>query len=236
MKKWLLLFILCISSNSFALTPLNSELGNKMLISSLENNYAHSFLSEVRYFTYQKNLTFCGVASAVIILNTLNITPPKDEAFGKYRLFTQDNLFSAEALKKSPIKKAEILKAGLTLSQETQLLNSFPDVKATMYSAKNLSVQQTKTILLKALKSNKQLVIVNILRSAMDEKGGGHFSPISAYDPKSDSVLFMDVSTYKYAPTWVPIKNLYNAMRTKDGNSYRGLVVITNQSLPVEIQ
>jgi hypothetical protein len=230
MKKWLFLLVVCISPNVFALTALNSSRGADMLASSLQAHYADSFLSEVRYFTSQQNTTFCGIASAIIILNTLNITPPKDEAFGEYRLFTQDNLFTTDGIKKSKIKKDAVLTEGLTLSQETQLLNSFPNVKATMYSSRKLSLEKTKAILLKVLKSNKQLILANILRSHMDEKGGGHFSPVVAYDPKSDSVLFMDVAVYKYGPTWVPIKTLYSGMYTKDGNSYRGFIVISNTS------
>ncbi len=227
--KWFVLFTFFICSNVFALTELNSRVGGEMLTFSLLHHYADPFLSEVRYFTNQENTSFCGIASAAIVLNTLQIKPPKDADFGDYQLFTQDNIFTADAVKKLNIKQSDVLAQGMTLEKETQLLNAFPSVKAHMYSTKNLSLAETKAILLKALKSNKQLVIVNIFRPEMEEMGGGHFSPLVAYDPKSDHVLFMDVASYKYGPTWVPIETLYQAMHTKDGDAYRGFIVVTHE-------
>jgi hypothetical protein len=40
-------------------------------------------------------------------------------------------------------------------------------------------------------------MLVNFYRKSLAEEGGGHFSPLAAYDPPSDQVLIMDVARYK---------------------------------------
>jgi hypothetical protein len=209
-----------------ALVPLNSEEGGKMLASSISQGYAKQFLSEVRYFTYQENVYFCNVATASIVLNTLQVMAPNDENFGDYKLFTQDNILTTSVAKKMGITRQYIFAKGLTLEEETRLLNAFPTVEAKAYSSRYITEAQAKTLIVNALKSDQQFVIVNILRSQMDQQGQGHFSLISAYDKSSDSVLFMDVASYKYGPTWIPLKTLYRAMATKDGDIYRGFILV----------
>ena len=46
-------------------------------------------------------------------------------------------------------------------------------------------------------------------------------SPIAGYDVISDRVLLADVSRYKFAPVWVTVQDLYNAMNTTDGSELR---------------
>ena len=232
-KSLLLSILLSIAASSFAAsnTPLNSKAGSKMLTSSLTNNYASQFLAETKYFTYQVNTSFCAIATSTIVLNTLNITPPDDKNFGKYKLFTQYNIFTPELTTKTGISESSILGEGLTLAQATQLLNSFNGVLTKMYSSESYDEAHSKKIIIEALKSDKQLVMANILRSDMQESGGGHFSPVVAYDPASDSFLFMDVASFKeYGPTWVPFHALYKGMHTKDGNTYRGFIIVTKSN------
>lgn len=230
LKGLFLAALVCVGANSYAsgVTLLNSKGGSKMLVSSLSSGYAQQFLDEVKYFTYQENTSYCAVATSVIILNTLGITPPEDKNFGKYKLFTQNNIFTPDVVSKSGISESTIIGHGLSLSQETQLLNSIDGVSATMYSTESLSADKVKKIIVTALKTDNQLVIANILRSNMQESGGGHFSPLVAYDPKSSNVLFMDVASFKqYGPTWVPFNALYEGMHTKDGDSYRGFIIVS---------
>lgn len=227
------ILIFCFFTNTFAqnIVALNSDSGAKMLSSSLIGGNARQFLAEVKYFTYQENLSFCGPTTAVIILNTLGIMPPEDKNFGKYKLFTQDNIFTAQTVNKTGITESAIIGRGLTLDQEAQLLNSYPGVIATAYSTESLTYAQAKKIILKALKSNKQLVVANILRSSMRESGGGHFSPVAAYDAKTNNVLFMDVAAFKeYGPSWIAFQDLYNGMHTKDGDRYRGFILVSKSS------
>ena len=56
-----------------------------------------------------------------------------------------------------------------------------------------------------ALGARDRFVLINFSRETMsdDGQGGGHFSPLAAYDEETDSFLVMDVARYKYPPFWV---------------------------------
>lgn len=228
MKKTIFSILFCFYINVLAAgaIPLNSIEGGKMLASSISAGYAKQFLSEVRYFTYQENIYFCGVASTTILLNTLHIKPPKDLNFDDYGLFTQQNIFTPEITKKTGISYKSIWGQGLTLQQVTLLLNAFPRIQAKTYYANSLTQAQARKVILHALKSDKQFIMVNLLRTALNQIGNGHFSLIAAYDEKSDSVLFMDVAAYKYGPTWISINDLYRAMHTQFKGAYRGFIIV----------
>jgi len=68
-------------------------------------------------------------------------------------------------------------------------------------------------------------ILINYLRSALGEKGGGHISPIGAYDPQSDSFLIVDVSPVKNW-VWVKTIDLVAAMATFDTIENRGYLII----------
>lgn len=74
-------------------------------------------------------------------------------------------------------------------------------------------------------------VIVNFDRATMGQKGGGHISPLGAYDEASDSFLIVDVNPGLAAWVWVKSDALIKAMRTKDittdGATYRGFLLIS---------
>lgn len=57
-------------------------------------------------------------------------------------------------------------------------------------------------------------MLVNYRRSALNQPGGGHISPIAAYHQKSDRFLILDVAAYKYPPTWVSTKELWNGINS----------------------
>lgn len=59
------------------------------------------------------------------------------------------------------------------------------------------------------------------IKLALAQTGGGHFSPIAAYDAESDSVLVLDVARFKYPPFWVTIEKLCQAMKTVEPVSGR---------------
>ncbi|KAL3796488.1 hypothetical protein ACHAWO_011360 [Cyclotella atomus] len=59
-------------------------------------------------------------------------------------------------------------------------------------------------------------LVTSFSRSSLKQTGDGHFSPIAAYDPETDSCLVLDVARFKYAPYWVAVEDLYNAMLPHD--------------------
>jgi hypothetical protein len=53
------------------------------------------------------------------------------------------------------------------------------------------------------------------------QTGDGHFSPVGAYDPVSDSVLILDTARFKYGPHWVKLPLLWEAMQPVDPSTGR---------------
>jgi hypothetical protein len=75
-------------------------------------------------------------------------------------------------------------------------------------------------------------VIVNYSRALLAQPGGGHVSPVAAYDKKSDSFLAMDVNLNRAPWVWVPGKALIAAMRAHDTVENRGYLLVKERSSP----
>jgi len=82
------------------------------------------------------------------------------------------------------------------------------------------------------LSSPGAFLVVNYQRQEVGQDAQGHFSPVAAYDARTDRFLILDVSRYAYPPVWVPASRLWNAMKTVDSDSgmSRGFVVIRSPS------
>jgi hypothetical protein len=79
-----------------------------------------------------------------------------------------------------------------------------------------LRLQQMKSIMIEALRKSNSRLIINYHRLWLGQVGGGHFSPIGAYNDAIDSFLILDVSKYKYPPVWASFAQIYQAMSTID--------------------
>jgi hypothetical protein len=69
-------------------------------------------------------------------------------------------------------------------------------------------------------------VIINYRREAVGQRGGGHISPLGAYDAESDSFLVLDVNPVVAGWVWMPTRLLVNGMRTFDTVENRGYIVV----------
>jgi hypothetical protein len=207
---------------------LSSLEGSERLQHSLETQMANPFLNEVQYYTYQHNLFNCGPTSIALALNSLHVPAPKAESLGNYTMFTYKNIFTESTVTKTGISEETVFKQpGLLLQQLGKILNSFSGVTAKVYYANKYSESEMNTLVINAIKSPNTVVLANIYRPAWGQPGGGHISPVSAYDEQTKSVLFMDVASFKTSGiVWVSLHELYQAMNTKDGDKYRGLVIV----------
>lgn len=70
------------------------------------------------------------------------------------------------------------------------------------------------------------VVIVNYQRTAVGQAGGGHISPLGAYDAVTDLVLVLDVNPSHYPWVWMPIPTLVQGMRTRDVVENRGYILV----------
>lgn len=188
-----------------------------------------SFLPLSAYFETQKNQAFCAVASSVMILNALNIQRPKNRFYPDFPYFNQEEFFNSIDPKLA--NPETVSKEGMTFEQLAAVLQQFP-VSVTAYRGDTLSVEQFRETIRGTLSSKDQFALLNFYRPSIGEIGGGHWSPLAAFDVKSDSVLILDVARYKYPPLWVPVTRLYEAAQKVDNTSgvARGLLVIQKQA------
>lgn len=179
-----------------------------------------------RYFVSEKIDTFCGVASTVMVLNALEVPSPISPFIYPYKKFDQDNVFNPAIL---DIKAADRIGAnGLTLEQLSAILKTF-GLQVETYHADAVSAEQFRDIARRTLQSKDSYLIVNFLRTGLEQVGGGHISPLAAYNEQSDRFLMLDVARYKYPPAWVKAADLWQAMNTEDSDAQakRGFVVVS---------
>jgi len=177
-------------------------------------------------FSVQQTQSYCSVASAITVLNALPIKKPVDPTYAPYAYFTQRNFFTPEV---SQIIGADtVLAIGMTREEMVQVLKRH-GVKATTFAGDTLDNEGLRNQLQKALLDDGQFVLVNYLRSKLDQIGGGHWSVLAAYDAQADHVLILDVAKYKYTPAWISIDTLRQAIDTLDttSNMKRGLVLVS---------
>lgn len=100
--------------------------------------------------------------------------------------------------------------------------------RATVHHAGDHDVETFRAEVARNLDTSGDWLIVNYDRRAVGESGGGHISPLTAYDADRDLVLLLDTAAYKYPPHWVPVADLFTAMATVDSESERtrGWVVV----------
>ena len=210
-----------------SLTALNSTTGQHTLIDS---HYKRDYWPLSQYFVTEHGLTYCAPASIAMVLNSMNIEPPLTPEHAPYAMFTQNNLFNSHAIV-DIITPTKIKHQGLTLDQAATILKAF-NLKVTTVHADEANIKNFTDELKTALKKKHSFVIVNFSRKGIKQKGGGHFSPIAAYNDTTQQALILDVARYKYPPAWVDTETLLGAMQTTDSTSElsRGYLIITKKN------
>lgn len=178
-------------------------------------------------FLTQKTQAYCGVASIVMVLNSLGVPAPTTPEYEPYHTFTQDNIFTAAT--EAVLPRETIAHQGMTLDQIGGILATVP-VKAEVHHAADSSADEFRKLASAALGQPGHFVIINYLRKAIGQERGGHISPLAAFDAKADRFLILDVARYKYPPVWVKTAEIFDAMNTQDSdndNKTRGYVLVT---------
>lgn len=228
-KKILLVILLLIQTQiSYGVEPLPKNLiglTSKAGYALIKHRLTLPTLQLLEHFTTQKTTTYCGIASAVTILNASNIAKPVDQEHLPYHYFTQDNFFNENV--KKIIGPEQVSKNGITLTQLNSALQTYGLKTEVIFANELENVEGFRKKLRQSLAANK-FGIVNFLRSNLQQVGGGHHSLLSDYDSQSDRFLILDVARYKYPAFWVTAADLWQGINTidKDANSYRGLILI----------
>lgn len=204
---------------------LNTEQGRAWFADSHENA---SYFKLSRYFAPQKNLAYCGVASSVMVLNALPVPRPTTAPHAPYSFFTQENFFTPAV---SAVRSAEkVASAGMSLTELGAVLSAHEGVKTEVIFADRYTVEAFRDRAREQLKTADSFVLINYLRTVLGQEGGGHISPLAAYQEEKDRFLILDVSPYKYPPVWVPTLLLWSSMQAPtvgDKERSRGFVIVS---------
>ncbi len=237
-----------VSETPAALLPFASEEGLSRLARAGAKG---SFPLLANQFEAQSNAAFCGPTTATIVLNAIQArssTLPRDAG----RLSTQDlryvsgsaDLTVARHTQDSVIAKgaktrAQVLGEPVTVSGKTvqdfgYQLREFDDMlRAHGVATRMVIVDAARGLadirndLVGALSEPGRYAIVNYQRRAVGQRGGGHISPLGAYDAASDSFLVMDVNPGSAGWVWMDLSTLVGGMRTFDTVENRGYIVVT---------
>jgi hypothetical protein len=254
---FLLFFSLFFSFSAFAAQQnltikWNSPQGIKILQNSQHKN---DFYQLADHFQPQINPLYCGIATSVIILNSINenhlpnqktLQVQKPAVFGSgfvpFQSYSQltflndktDKIKDRKIIKLKNITKdnendAKNFDPGLKLAEFKDILSKAYGLKAKFHYADKLnekSIDKFRQIAKKTTAEDKKYLAVNFKGKLLGLKTNGHISPVAAFDEASDSVLILDVAGHKNGWFWVKIPDLFKAMHSKDGDDYRGYLII----------
>lgn len=237
-----------VTANAFsALVPFATDEGMARLGRS---DAKVDFAALANQFEAQYNGAFCGPTSAAIVLNTLHSHSaelPRDHT----RLrkddvqfmpagvdpivprFTQDSVIDRGPKTRAQVLGEPITQGGMQIRDFGYQLRQFDAMLRA--NALNTTVvvvddarseQSIRADLAGNLARGGDYVIVNYRREAVGQKGGGHISPLGAYDAASDSFLVLDVNPAAAGWVWMPAATLVQGMRTFDTLENRGYVLV----------
>ena len=210
------------------------------------------FFPLTNHFTSQDNSIFCGPVSSAIVLNALRLGKkgglPSDRSsiaedemawlwqdadpfYGKY---TPNNVLNERTKSRLEVLGKLILiegdpkrDYGLQLRQLAQVLRSHGLEVVTRVVHDGADSAAIRREIAANLAAGDDYVLVNYARRSLGQPGGGHISPLGAYDEHSDSFLILDVNPNRAPWVWVDADDLIAAMRTFDTVENRGYVLIS---------
>ncbi|MBC7484435.1 MAG: phytochelatin synthase family protein [Rhizobacter sp.] len=201
-------------------------------------------------FEAQSNGAFCGPTSAAIVLNTvrngaadlprdrsrlraddLKFMPPGADP--SVPRFTQDNVMDKGSKTRAQVLGEPVSRDGKPLRDFGYQLRQFDEmlranglVTRAVVVDDNMPEADIRNELVANLRRAGDYVIVNYRRELVGQRGGGHISPLGAYDAQSDSFLVLDVNPAAAGWVWMPTATLVKGMRTFDTVENRGYVLV----------
>jgi hypothetical protein len=201
-------------------------------------------------FEAQYNAAFCGPATAAIVLNALagrsdetprdalrfrpddfaNVRAPSDLILPRY---TQDNVIDQGPKKRSQVLGEPVLvndkqvrDFGFQLRQLDALFKAGGIPTRLVIVDDAVTDERIRADMVRNLKGAGDYVVVNYRRGDVGQQGGGHISPVGAYDSESDSFLVLDVNPAAAGWVWMPTAILAKGMRTFDTTENRGYILV----------
>lgn len=202
-------------------------------------------------FEAQSNIAFCGPTTAAIVLNAMR-WPGSGMPRDRSRLHPEDSrsvsagvdLSVARHTQESVVARGHKTRAqvfgepsiingkvlrdsGYQLRQLDELLRVHDLTTRLVIADDQQGDDEIRQDLVANLQHAGDFVIINYGRVSVGQTGGGHISPLGAYDAETDSVLLMDVNASSYGWVWMPVSTLIKGMRTFDTVENRGYVLVS---------
>jgi hypothetical protein len=157
---------------------------------------------------YQKNGSFCGPTSAVVVAHSLGATVDQGHILDGTQVKTTFGM----------------VMGGVTLDELAEVARAKLGKAATIVREIDLARFREE---LPHFNDPDRRYIVNFHRGPLFGRGGGHHSPIGGYLAAEDLVLVLDVNQ-KFKPWLVKSERLFKAIDTVDKQSQhkRGLLLI----------
>ena len=253
MRFWIVSAFALLLSTGAAAVPLVEWTSEESAARFASSSHKADFFPLSNHFVSQDNRIYCGPASSAIVLNALRLGKreglPQDRRaiaaedmawlpdgfdpfLGKYtpnNVLTAGTKSVAEVLGKPIEIEGEWKKDfGLQLRQLAQVLRAHGLAVTTRVVDDGAAAPPLVEELARNLAARDDYVLVNYARKALGQTGGGHISPLAAYDRASDSFLIMDVNPNRAPWVWVGAADLIAAMRTFDTVENRGYLLISD--------
>ena len=220
------------------------------------SSHKTDFFALSNHFISQDNSIFCGPVSSAIVLNALRLGKreglPRDRrsiaqdemawlphgADPFYEKYTPNNVLTETTKTRLEVLGKPILidgepksDFGLQLRQLARVLRSHGVEVVTRVVDESADAAAVRRELAANLATGDDFVLVNYARRNLGQPGGGHISPLGAYDERSDSFLIMDVNPNRAPWVWVRSDDLVAAMRTFDTVENRGYLLVAEHAL-----
>jgi glutathione gamma-glutamylcysteinyltransferase len=216
------------------LISFNSTEGKSRLLHALQTKNAEAYIPLSQQFVNQMDPAFCGISTLIVVLNALAIDP-NVRWRGGWRWYGDERML----LDRCCLEEERVRREGISIEQYCGLARcqgAVPTLKRSMDDGNMFSLEEFRQDIINAVcmppltdwddsvdletktddnvcnNGGGYFLVTSFARSSLGQTGDGHFSPIAAYHPPTDSCLVLDVARFKYSPFWVPVKELYDAM------------------------
>lgn len=238
------------ASRSQALVPFASAEGMDRLARS---NAKTDFAPLANQFEAQATIAFCGPTTAAIVLNAMapqGVEAPRDRsrllpADSRYlppdleltvRRHTQESVIAtgkktrAQVFGEPSLIDGKLSRdGGYQLRQLDELLRAHRVETRLVIVDERKAEADIRQDLIDNLSHAQDFIIVNYHRPTIGQTGGGHISPLAAYDAASDSVLVLDVNPSLHPWIWLPLSTLIQGMKTRDVAENRGYILVRSR-------
>ncbi|MBA3821721.1 MAG: phytochelatin synthase family protein, partial [Deltaproteobacteria bacterium] len=187
-------------------TEFSSVAGRHLFAEALAAGGLDGYFRLAEQFHTQAEPEFCGLGSLVVALNALGIDPGRLWK-GPWRWFSEELLDCCVSLDQVRLR-------GLDLD-EVACLARCNGAAVELCRAETSDAGAWRASLVAAARG-EGVVIASYDRAAVDQTGGGHYSPIGGYHAARDLVLVLDVARFKYPPHWISAERLWQAMHAID--------------------